>query len=75
MPDVTKNDIYLEHRCATCNGQVIIIPTHGLFLQHEDADSEADHSVTQITERGTTWRPPATFHPPMKDSDRRIGHA
>jgi hypothetical protein len=44
MPNVTRDDIYLNRQCAACHGELIIIPVHGLFVQHEDAECEAHHS-------------------------------
>jgi hypothetical protein len=48
MPNVTRDDIYLDQSCATCGETIIIIPAHGFFVQHEDAEIEADHRVTAL---------------------------
>lgn len=42
------DDIYLTQTCGVCSGTLIIIPEHGFFVQHEDAEQEADHSVTKL---------------------------
>lgn len=55
MPFPTRDDIYLDVRCAACDGSLIIIPAHGMFVQHEDSELEADHRPTSRTvppERG-----------------------
>lgn len=46
MPNVTRDDIYLNLHCAACHNELIIIPAHGLRVQHEDAECEAHHDPT-----------------------------
>lgn len=48
MPNVTRDDIYLDQVCAACDGTLVIIPSHGMFVQHEDSEMEADHAVLTI---------------------------
>lgn len=46
--NVTKDDIYLDNYCKKCGGQIVIIPAHGMFLQHEDSELEADHEISEV---------------------------